>query len=112
MADKSLPSDLGLIVGLALSEDVGDGDITPHLKYAQNIGLNETNFSIEGEKPLEDIAFEMQRSNCLVLNSYFETQGCVILEAFSCGLPVISTNVGGIKEILNSDRGILAIHTP
>ena len=86
---------------------IGDGNITPHLKYAQSIGLDDTNFSIEGEKPLEDIAFEMQRSNCLVLNSHFETQGCVILEAFSCGLPVISTNVGGIKEILNEDRGIL-----
>ncbi|HIF14067.1 MAG TPA: glycosyltransferase family 4 protein [Bacteroidetes bacterium] len=86
---------------------VGDGDISPHLIYAHSMGLNETNFSIEGEKPLEDIAIEMQRSNCLVLNSHFETQGCVILEAFSCGLPVISTNVGGIKEILNADRGIL-----
>ena len=31
MADKSLPSDLGLIVGLALSEDIGDGDITSAL---------------------------------------------------------------------------------
>ena len=31
MTDKSLPNDIGLIVGLALNEDIGDGDITSAL---------------------------------------------------------------------------------
>lgn len=29
------------------------------------------------------------------------------MEAFASGVPVLSTNVGGIAEIVNSDRGIL-----
>jgi glycosyltransferase involved in cell wall biosynthesis len=32
---------------------------------------------------------------------------CVILEAFSCGIPVISTNVGGIEEYFPDNFGKL-----
>ena len=39
--------------------------------------------------------------------SYTEGLPISILEAFSYGLPVISTPVGGIPEIVNSDNGFL-----
>jgi glycosyltransferase involved in cell wall biosynthesis len=32
---------------------------------------------------------------------------CVILEALCCGLPVVSSNVGGISEVVNESNGIL-----
>jgi glycosyltransferase involved in cell wall biosynthesis len=32
---------------------------------------------------------------------------CVIIEALCCGLPVISTNVGGIPELIDESNGIL-----
>ena len=31
----------------------------------------------------------------------------VIIEALACGLPVVSTNVGGISEIINESNGML-----
>ena len=43
----------------------------------------------------------------LPIFSNYENQPCVILEAFSCGKPVIATSVGGIPEIVTQDRGIL-----
>ena len=43
----------------------------------------------------------------LVMFSNKENQPCVINEAFSCGLPVISTNVGGITEFFPKNFGII-----
>jgi glycosyltransferase involved in cell wall biosynthesis len=39
--------------------------------------------------------------------SRYENLPCVILEALCTGLPVISTNVGGIREVINEENGIL-----
>ena len=42
-----------------------------------------------------------------MLFSNFENLPCVIVEAFASGVPVLSTSVGGIAEILSPERGIL-----
>ena len=42
--------------------------------------------------------------------SNFENLPCVIVEAFASGVPVLSTDVGGIAEIVSPERGIL-IHS-
>ena len=46
-------------------------------------------------------------ANFKKLFSRFENLPCVILEALCCGLPVISTSVGGIAEVINETNGIL-----
>ena len=43
----------------------------------------------------------------LVLPSFTESFGLVLLEALACGKPVIGSNVGGIKEIITEDVGLL-----
>ena len=42
-----------------------------------------------------------------MLFSNFENLPCVIVEAFASGVPVLSTAVGGIAEILSPERGML-----
>ena len=46
-------------------------------------------------------------SDFLLLFSRFENLPCVIVEAMASGLPVLSTDVGGIAEILSPERGLL-----
>jgi glycosyltransferase involved in cell wall biosynthesis len=43
----------------------------------------------------------------LLLFSNYENFPCVIPEAWSCGIPVLSTNVGGIAEFMNTGNGVL-----
>lgn len=55
----------------------------------------------------KEVANYLQKSNAFILFSNYENMPCVIAEALCCGLPVISSNVGGISEIVNGTNGIL-----
>jgi glycosyltransferase involved in cell wall biosynthesis len=48
-----------------------------------------------------------QKSHFSVLFSNYENIPVVISESFACGLPVVSTSVGGIDEHIDSSNGIL-----
>ena len=45
--------------------------------------------------------------DALILNSLYENQPVVILEALCCGIPAISSDVGGISENINPENGLL-----
>ena len=48
-------------------------------------------------------------ADLLILPSKFDTFSCVVLEALSCGLPVVAYNTKGPKDILNhGENGFLA----
>jgi glycosyltransferase involved in cell wall biosynthesis len=60
-----------------------------------------------GKKTSAEVAKAYQQADFFVLFSNFENLPCVIVEAFASGIPVLSTAVGGIAEILSPERGIL-----
>lgn len=78
----------------SLIEWVNSHDLTDHVYFKQAV-------------PYRVVAEEMQQSSALLLFSRFENLPCVILEALCCGLPVISSKVGGIAEVINDQNGIL-----
>lgn len=50
----------------------------------------------------------MKAADCLVLSSLWEGMPNVVLEAMASGLPVISTNVDGVSELIENGRqGVL-----
>ena len=78
-----------------------------YVNYAANLGLLNSAVFFRGEISYREVAEEMQRSHCFILNSVMENSPCVIGEALCCGLPVIATNVGGIPELLNDTNSML-----
>ena len=48
----------------------------------------------------DEVQKVMGEADMLVMNSTFEGIPMIILEAVSTGLPVVTTDVGGIKEVL------------
>ncbi len=56
---------------------------------------------------IEAVAAEMQNSHALLLSSNYENMPCVIAEALCCGLPVITTQVGGVSEIIDKNNGLV-----
>ena len=67
--------------------------------------INKVSFTglLEGQK----LADELASGDFLVLSSNYENMPVVILEALASGLPVVSTDVGGIKEMIDETKGIL-----
>ena len=54
-----------------------------------------------------EIARWLAVSNVFCLPSHSEGCPNVVIEALSCGRPVVASNVGGIPELLNSRCGVL-----
>lgn len=78
-----------------------------YVKFAASLGLLNSSVFFRGEVLYNEVAEEMRRSHCFVLFSDSETFSCVSAEALCSGLPVISSSVGALPELINDSNGIL-----
>lgn len=73
-------------------------------KCKENLGKNLIFHGFVGGEERDRI---YQNSDIMILPSYGEGLPMVILEAFSAGCAVISTNVGAIPEIVQKENGVI-----
>lgn len=74
---------------------VGDGEERECL-----MGLAGSKTEFLGSLGIEDVREQMRRADILVMNSTHEGMPMTILEAMGMGMPIVSTNVGGISEVV------------
>jgi glycosyltransferase involved in cell wall biosynthesis len=87
---------------------VGDGPMRVRLQaLAVKLGIsNSVNFL--GFRSREELCKIYNESHVFVLSSIRETFGVVLIEAMSCGLPLVSTKSGGPESIItNAELGEL-----
>ncbi len=77
------------------------------LEYGSELGVRDTFARYHGLKENEALASLMKAADFMVMFSRYENLPVVILESYACGVPVISTDVGGIREHMSDDLGIL-----
>ncbi len=111
---KNMSGILNAVKALSTKRDdflvymVGEGiDLEASIRSAEEMGLKDKVVFFTGLKEGEQLLKLMQRADAMLLFSRYENLPVVILEAFACGMPVISSDVGGISEHVNNERGIL-----
>jgi glycosyltransferase involved in cell wall biosynthesis len=95
-------------------EIIGEGPLENELRaQIEQLGL-QNRVALTGSKPQRDVRQRLAAANVFVLPSVLDAQGgmdnlpTVIMEAMATGLPVISTNIGGIPEmVVQNETGFL-----
>lgn len=86
----------------------GEGDWTGRLEgLAREKGVSDRVHFL-GQLQPEQLALPLSASDVFVLSSRNEGWANVLLEAMACGIPVVTTDVGGSREVVrNEDIGIV-----
>ncbi len=83
---------------------VGDGPLFNKLKKkVEEENIHDVIFT--GSR--DDVENIIPSCDVLILPSFSESFGLVLIEALACGKPVIGSDVGGISEIITKDVGLL-----
>lgn len=86
---------------------LGSQDTRQYKDYAEKIGLPKNMYEFLGKVPYEKVAENMSTHDIFLMFSNYENLPCVISEAHVSGLPVISSDVGGISEMIDPTNGRL-----
>jgi glycosyltransferase involved in cell wall biosynthesis len=88
----------------------GDGSETERLEaHARARGLGADAIELPGWVGPETKMQLLSTASCFVLPSYHEGLPLAMLEAMTCGVPVVATAVGGIPEVVTDEVSALLV---
>ncbi|MBK8562343.1 MAG: glycosyltransferase family 4 protein [Saprospiraceae bacterium] len=100
-AMKTVRKDIRLVM-------VGDGEARPVLEEIIAENKLQDRIQLTGSLDSKGVNAWLEQCSALILPSYHETQGIVLMEANALGKPVIATAVGGVPEVVvNRKNGLL-----
>jgi glycosyltransferase involved in cell wall biosynthesis len=83
----------------------GDGELMSAIKYRiAELGLENAYELMGFHKDVEDVFSVLE---VFVMSSVEEGLGSSVLDAFAYKVPVVSTDAGGLKGLLNAGRGVM-----
>lgn len=84
---------------------IGDGELRSEIQsYVEKKKLSE---KVEFLGLIDDCADYLSKADVYILASYVEGMPITLIEAMGSGLPIVSTNVGGISNMITKDNAIL-----
>lgn len=85
--------------GIAVkAQIIGDGDLYPRLRFSiEDLSL-EPEVELVGPLTSRQVLERMREADLFVLSSHEEGISNAALEAMACGLPVVTTDAGGMAE--------------
>jgi len=100
-AMKSVKSEIELVM-------IGEGAARDSLEKAIAAVNLQDRIHLLGSLNEQQVFKHIRESYALILPSFHETQGIVLMEANSCAKPVLASNINGINEVVvNSKNGLL-----
>ena len=86
----------------------GDGPERPSLeRLARELSLNNTEFT--GRVGHERVVELYDSADIFLNGSEIDNQPLSLLEAFACGLPVVTTDAGGIPDMVTAEKTALVV---
>lgn len=84
---------------------IGDGELRDEIQnYVKDKKMTET---VEFLGLLDDCSEYLYKADVFILPSKVEGMPITLIEAMGSGLPIVSTNVGGIPDMISKDNSIL-----
>ena len=82
---------------------IGDGPaLGAHIELARTLGLED---AVDFMPAIEDVLDDIAAADVLVVASDYEGQPLVVAEALALGVPVVSTDVGRVSELVDASVG-------
>ncbi len=100
LLDKGIVADLHII---------GEGAERSRILFtAQDLGIA-TQVILHGKLPPVEVIQQLRQSDIFVLSSLSEGISNAVLEAMSCGLPVVTTDCGGMREAVRDGVEVFVV---